>query len=219
MNRKFLIILASLGMPFLGFSMQLPTPKPLLTNNINGLSSKALSTAIVSYLHAKKDGYVKKPIMLLVDFTKPSNQRRLYILDMRHPFSPTAVFYGFVGQGIGSGKKIAKHFSNAFNSHMSSLGGFVTTNNPYSGRWGYSLRIKGIEAGINNNAYDRAVILHGDPQVNEKIAKEYGYVHPSWGCFSLNKKYSTKIINTVKGGSFIFAYAKQESKDPYTHLV
>jgi hypothetical protein len=53
--------------------------------------------------------------------------------------------------------------------------------------------------------------MHGAWYVSEKFVKKYHRLGRSWGCFALNKEKVKKVINTIKNGSLIFAYAKNKT--------
>ena len=89
-----------------------------------------------------------KDIITLIDFTKPSTEERLYVLDIRHK---RLLFSSLVSHGKNSGGNYATSFSNKVNSYKSSLGFFVTENT-YQGKNGYSLVLNGLEKGINDRA-------------------------------------------------------------------
>ncbi|EKD91945.1 MAG: hypothetical protein ACD_29C00282G0001, partial [uncultured bacterium] len=108
----------------------------------------------------------------------------------------------------------ATHFSNQPGSLESSPGIFTTTANQYNGEHGESLRVNGLEKGINNNVYDRAVVIHPASYVTPSFIKQNGYAGRSWGCFAVNPAHADKFISAVKGGSVLFAYATPEKYDP-----
>ena len=95
----------------------------------------------------------RREIVTLIDFTKPSTQQRLYVLDLTHR---KILFCSTVSHGQGSGEKYATSFSNENGSHKSSLG-FYLTGETYRGRNGYSLALDGLEPGINDKARQRAI--------------------------------------------------------------
>ncbi len=91
------------------------------------------------------------------------------------------------------------------NGLMSSLGLFLTEDT-YFGRDGYSLRLKGLERGINDNAKSRYIVMHGSPYVNEQVAAKMGRIGLSFGCPAVEPQLAKPIINTIKGGNLIFAF-------------
>lgn len=100
---------------------------------------------------------------------------------------------------------MATSFSNTPGSLKSSIGVFLTEET-YDGKNGYSLRLRGLERGVNDNAYDRDIVIHGAPYVNPDMIKKYGQVGRSWGCPAVSKAIYKPLINTIKNDSVVFAY-------------
>ena len=90
-------------------------------------------------------------------------------------------------------------------SHQSSLGLFVTED-AYVGKNGYSLRLTGLEKGVNDRAYERAIVIHGAPYVNDRIGKDLGRLGRSHGCPAVREPIARQLIDRVKGGGVVFAY-------------
>ena len=74
------------------------------------------------------------------------------------------------------------------------------------GRNGYSLRLHGLDAGFNDRAYERAIVMHGAPYVSEEAIKLQGRLGRSWGCPALRDGIAREVIDTVKGNGLVFAY-------------
>lgn len=178
----------------------------------SGLSPQALKYAINGYRWAIKHHEVSNPsILTIVNFNEPSYKRRLFVIDLKND---RVLMKMHVAQGKNSGAVYATHFSNQPGSLESSPGIFTTTANQYDGEHGESLRVNGLEKGINNNVYDRAVVIHPAWYVTPSFIKQNGYAGRSWGCFAVNPAHADKFIRTVKGGSVLFAYATPEKDDP-----
>lgn len=186
------------------------TPTPSLFKGLEGINPQAFTLAVKAYEHAKQKGMVAKDLLTIVDFTKPSNEKRLWVLNMA---THQVMYHTLVAQGKNSGLVKATHFSNDVGSLESSLGAFVTSQ-PYTGNDGYSLKLIGLENGINDNAEKRDIVMHPAWYVTPSFAQQNGRVGRSWGCFAVNPKLAPEIINTIKGGSMIFAYAPQDDNDP-----
>lgn len=171
------------------------------------LSPTALTAALKPYEEARAAGLDQQQILTIVDFSKPSTQNRFYVIDFKH----LKVLYAtLVAHGENSGDSYARRFSNVMGSEESSLGLYLTENSYWGRRDGYDLRLHGLMPGYNTNAERRAVIVHGANYVNPGLAAE-GRLGRSWGCFSLEKNLSDRVINTIKGGTLIFAYAPVSS--------
>jgi hypothetical protein len=175
------------------------------------LNPEAVKHALNAYQWALSKGYVKnKEFITLVDFTKASNQKRMYILDVN---TQQVVLNTYVAHGKNSGLTTTNHFSNAPGSNASMYGAFVTTT-PYGGKHGESLRIQGLEKGINDNAMSRAVVIHSAWYVNPSFIKQFGRAGRSEGCFAVGQDQITGVISKIKDYSFLYAYAAQENSDP-----
>src|SRR5262249_55239863 len=99
----------------------------------------------------------------------------------------------------------ATTFSNDPSSNKTSLGLF-RTGEAYVGHNGYSLRLDGLERGVNDNARERAIVIHGAPYVNALVAKANGYLGRSLGCPAVRPEIAKALIDAVKGGGLLFAY-------------
>ena len=150
-----------------------------------------------------QSGAVSDPSTLtVIDYSKSSAAKRLWVFDLR---SHALLHEELVAHGKGSGDSFATAFSNDPESHQSSLGLFETKDT-YSGKNGYSLRLKGLDAGFNDKALARAIVMHGAPYVSEEFAKSLGRLGRSWGCPALRKAVAHKIIDRIRGNGLLFAY-------------
>ena len=174
-----------------------------LSHKAKNLSPAVLRLAFKAYLKAKAQGLVKKPILTIIDYSKPATEPRLIVLDLQR----NSVMYQLhVAHGKTSGGNVATYFSNRPNSLASSLGVFLT-GQTYQGKHGYSLRLNGLERGFNDNALSRAIVVHGSHYVSDDIDySRYGRVGRSWGCPAVDAHVSGRLINLIKGGSLILAY-------------
>lgn len=144
----------------------------------------------------------KKELLTIIDYSRPSNERRFWIYDVKNK---KLVSSQLVAHGQGSGSLIPTHFSNKEGSHQSSIGVFMTADT-YEGKNGLSLRLNGLERGINDKASERAIVIHGAQYVNESYISKYGQIGRSWGCPALDAKQALSTINTIKEGSLVVAY-------------
>ncbi len=173
-----------------------------------GLSKKIFDYAMKGFMQLREKGKLdNENIISIVDFSLPSSQKRLFVIDLDEV---KLVFNTYVAHGVNSGKLVANSFSNTPQSLKSSLG-FYTTRNTYNGEHGYSLKLDGLEKGINDNAYRRAIVIHAANYVNESLVKAQGYLGRSWGCPALPEKLYKPIINTIKDGSCLFIYGKDKN--------
>ncbi len=155
------------------------------------------------------DGYGKiterkSDILTLIDFSKPSTEERLFVFDLKNA---KLLFESVVAHGRNSGGNFATRFSNRDGSHQSSLG-FYLTQGTYIGRNGYSLVLEGLESGFNDHARRRAIVIHGAAYADPRTIKANGRLGRSFGCPALPVELNRPIIDTIKGGSVLFIYAR-----------
>ncbi|HEY8388358.1 MAG TPA: murein L,D-transpeptidase catalytic domain family protein [Parasegetibacter sp.] len=168
-----------------------------------GMSPEVLEYAIKGYEKLLKEGAIEREgIISICDFSQSSRQKRLYVIDI---LNQKLLMNTYVAHGKNSGLEYAKSFSNKPESHQSSLGFYVTSSN-YNGAHGLSLRVKGMEKGINDKAWDRAIVIHGADYVNPQFAKTKGYMGRSFGCPAVSFKDHKQLINTIKNGTCLFIY-------------
>lgn len=217
---------------FLAFSFTAPTTKNTTNNNVNaeaGLTAEAKALDFYNSLHAanncalpgfesfskaiqgfevlKAQGKIKKNLLTLVDFSKSSNTKRLWIIDMD---THTVLYNTLVAHGRNSGDEFANEFSNINSSNKSSLG-FYATGEIYNGKHGESLKLDGLEQGINSNARARAIVMHAADYVCDNFAKQHKRIGRSLGCPALPNHLNKEIINLVKGKSCLFIYHPSKS--------
>ena len=159
----------------------------------------------LAYAGYKKLNKPNNSFLALIDFSLPSSEKRMYVLDMA---KKEVLFVSYVSHGRNSGGNYATSFSNRNGSHQSSLG-FYRTGGTYKGGNGYSLQLDGLEKGINDKARQRAIVIHGADYCSEKVIRSTGRLGRSFGCPALPKELTKPIIDTIKGGSLLFIYANQ----------
>jgi L,D-transpeptidase-like protein len=173
-----------------------------------GLNPTAFSSAMEGFQKLDAKGVVRKDdIITIVDFSQPSTQKRLYVVDLDNK---QILFNTLVAHGRNSGGLWAKSFSNKASSLKSSPG-FYLTEDTYLGDNGYSLRLDGLEKNINDNAHSRAIVMHGAPYVDPSAVKSLGFLGRSWGCPAVPESQHKAIINAIKGGTCLFIYSPDKS--------
>lgn len=171
--------------------------------SIGAVNAEVFEMALGAASCADRAGDVSTPRTLtVIDYSRPSTSRRLWVYDLE---TKRLLFEELVAHGSGSGGNLATTFSNLTDSHQTSLGLFVT-GEPYTGQNGYSLRLDGLDAGFNDRARERAIVIHGAPYVNEDLARAQGRLGRSWGCPAVRAGIARELIDTVRGGSLLFAY-------------
>lgn len=147
-------------------------------------------------------GQAPSPRLAVIDYSRPSTTPRLWVFDLAEQ---RLLFREVVAHGQGSGENLAQRFSNRDGSHESSLGLFRTADT-YYGHNGYSLRMQGLEPGVNDAAMARAIVMHGAAYVDPARAQVQGRLGRSWGCPALRPQVAAQVIDSLKNGQMIFAY-------------
>jgi len=183
--------------------------KRTTTENASELpAAELLQTALSGYEILKEEHTINRPeVITIIDFSLPSDQERLWVLDL---VEAKILFHSLVSHGRNSGKVMAENFSNKPGSYASSPG-FYTTGETYFGKHGLSLRLDGIENGINDKARERAIVIHGADYVSPEFIEKYGRLGRSLGCPAVPEELSKQIIETIKDGTCLFVYAPTES--------
>ena len=141
-------------------------------------------------------------ILSIIDFSLPSSQKRLFVINLKQY---KILFNTLVAHGRNSGRGHAEHFSNKEESFMSSPG-FYVTGTTYDGKNGYSLKLIGLEPGINDHAYDRGIVVHGADYVNQEYVNAQGFIGRSQGCPAIPVQITRPLINTIRNQSCFFIY-------------
>jgi hypothetical protein len=173
-----------------------------------GPERAVLEKALTGYIHLRNNGAIEvgKPLTI-IDFSISSTRERLWVIDMEKFI---VKHQSLVAHGRNSGENIAKNFSNQHSSYMSSLG-FYLTGETYQGNHGYSLRLDGLEKGVNDQARSRAIVIHGAEYVNQEFIAATGRLGRSLGCPALPMETHGDIIDLIKDKSPIFIYAEVPS--------
>jgi hypothetical protein len=180
-----------------------------------GLRTEILDLALRAHARVKADGRTSSPLLTVIDYSLPSRERRLWVLDTE---TGSVLERELVAHGNRTGGDVATAFSNRIGSNQSSLGTFVT-GKTYTGKHGKSLRLHGLDAGLNDLAFDRAIVVHGANYVNEGIVAQLGRLGRSQGCPALSPAASARIIDRIKDGSVVFSYHPSASAELETLLA
>ncbi len=167
-----------------------------------GMDAAVFHKAVTGYFNLKASHKLptNSNIITVVDFSKSSREKRMWIIDMA---AKKLLLNTWVSHGQGSGNDMATAFSNNANSHQSSLG-FYVTNEVYVGKHGRSLRLDGMDAGFNSNARERAIVVHAADYVCQNTINQLGRLGRSHGCPAVSPEVATNVINTIKGGNMLF---------------
>ncbi len=166
------------------------------------LRQKVLARALEATRCAVRKDLGDAERLAVIDFSLPSSRQRLWVFDLRRG---ALLLRDFVAHGRRSGENHATRFSNRLGSHQSSLGLFRGSE-PYRGKHGYSLRMDGLEPGINDNARERAIVIHGASYVNPDWIERQGRIGRSLGCPSVRPEVAREVVNQLKNGQFVFSW-------------
>ena len=182
----------------------------------SGLSREAYEYMVqgVAELRARGE-LVNDSIVTICDFSRPSSEKRMYVIDLNNY---RVLFNTWVAHGRNSGKEIAQSFSNTLSSYKSSLG-FYRTGDTYMGGNGLSLRLHGLERGINDKALARAIVLHGADYVSPSFLQANGFMGRSYGCPAVSNREVRPIIDAIKGGSCLFIYSPDRNYLSHSSLL
>lgn len=168
----------------------------------SGLDASVFQKALTGFFNLKADGKLPQNnwVVTVVDFTKPSREKRMWIVDL---FNKKLLLNTWVAHGQGSGNDMANQFSNTNESHQSSLG-FYITDDVYFGKHGRSLRLDGMDEGFNNAARNRAIVVHAADYVSPAAIAQLGRLGRSFGCPAVSPDVVDQVINNIKGKTLLF---------------
>lgn len=162
----------------------------------------SFTEAIVGFYQLKEKRLIDKDVLTIIDFSLSSNTKRLWIIDMA---THTVLTNTYVAHGKNTGEEFARSFSNQNSSLKSSLGFYVTAE-VYNGKHGMSLKLDGLEKGINDNARARGIVMHAADYVSAGFIKGNKRLGRSQGCPAVPVELTPQIIEMIKNKSCLFIY-------------
>jgi hypothetical protein len=167
-----------------------------------GLNKTVFEKALTGFYNLKISGKLSndKAIISIADMEQSSTAKRLWIIDLDKKL---LLLNTWVAHGNGSGSDKATRFSNVNDSFQSSLG-FYVTGEVYSGKHGRSLRLDGMDAGYNDNARKRSIVVHGASYVSQGTINALGRLGRSQGCPAVAPELADLVINTIEGRTVLF---------------
>ena len=208
MMTRCLLLLACSCVAFLSQAQaQLRSPAVTTMTAVLGeqaprLNRKVLGKALTAMECATNSGLKPAARLAVIDFSLPSSQPRLWIFDLERR---RLILEELVAHGEKSGEDQAVSFSNVVGSHQSSLGLFRTQES-YEGRHGYSLRMDGLEPGVNDKARERAIVVHAADYVDPSWITRQGRIGRSQGCPAVRPEVAQLVVDSLKDGQFMFSY-------------
>jgi hypothetical protein len=138
----------------------------------------------------------------IVDFSAPSSDPRFHVVDLING----TVESHRVAHGRGSDPDhsgFVERFSNEFRSHATSNGTYVTSDY-YDGKYGLSMRVRGLDWS-NYNAEPRAIVIHNAWYAEDDMIGIHGKLGRSEGCFAMSRKSQHQVMSRLAGGRMIYA--------------
>lgn len=201
--RIFLHLLAPVALALLGpTSAGARSLGEILAEAAPAANARAVRLAATAVGCAVRQGQPVARRLAVIDYSRPSTEPRLWVFDLRNK---RLLHEELVAHGRNSGELNAERFSNRPGSYASSLGLFRTLDT-YVGRNGYSLRMEGLEPGVNDNALERAIVMHGADYVSQDFIERTGRIGRSLGCPALRRDVAHELIDSLQGGQFVFSY-------------
>ena len=203
MMRTFFILAIAVSLSASAAAVELHA----ILDQTNNLRPEVLELALEAYEQAEEGGFVRREVLTIIDYEVSSYQKRLWVIDME---SGQLLHEEWVAHGMGKPRgsggtmEEALSFSNEKVTLKSSLGLFITAET-YYGRHGYSLKLDGLEEGVNDKARERLIVLHGAQYVSEDRADDR-LVGRSWGCPAVRPGISKILIDAIKEGSVLWIY-------------
>ncbi len=171
------------------------------------LEQSIFERSMLGYYNMKKNGLLREDsVITIIDYRKASTENRFFVISLA---DKKILYATIVAHGKNSGGQFAESFSNKPGSKKSSIGFFVTEKS-YYGKHGYSLKLEGVEPGFNDNAMQRAIVIHGADYVSQSFIERHGRLGRSWDCPALPQDITRLVIDEIKGGSCLFVYAEDQ---------
>jgi hypothetical protein len=178
------------------------TPEPAASGlTPRGISAEAWANGLAAHRQATLEGKTTSSLLTIIDFSRPSTEQRLWVVDVG---THEVLMSEYVAHGQHSGGLWATRFSNRDGTHQSSLGTFITATT-YIGVRGLALRLRGLEPGINDNAWTRGIVIHGTPNVSAARARK-GSMGRTEGCPAVPRESARRLIRLIENGVVVFAW-------------
>lgn len=182
---------------------------PAAAIDLAGLDPAIFARARLAWERVRESGtHPVRPILAVIDYSLPSSARRLWVF---HVETGALLHHALVAHGQGTGALHATRFSNRHGSHQSSLGTFVV-GDAYRGKHGRSLRLHGLDDGLNDNALARAVVIHAADYVSDAVVKAQGRLGRSWGCPALDPAVAHDVMDSLEGGAVLLAWHRDHDE-------
>lgn len=162
----------------------------------------ALKARALAAFQARRSQLVHADVMAIADFSRASRDPRFYLMDMRGGM----VTAHLCAHGRGSDPQHSgwlEHFSNEVGSEATSNGEYIT-GDVYQGKYGRSLRLRGLNPS-NSNAEARAIVVHSAAYAEPRMVEQFGKLGRSEGCFALPVVSHAETMFRMGPGRLLYA--------------
>jgi len=181
-----------------------PTPSPLPAQAQVPGAPAGIDPQLFARAKAALDQHQVYPrdVIGIADFSKPSSEPRFHVVDLQNgTVESHLVCHGRGSDPAHSG--YLERFSNDFGSYATSNGTYVT-DDYYQGKYGLSLRVRGLDWS-NSNAESRAIVIHNAWYAEPEMVQLHGQLGRSEGCFAMPKTSQYAVMRRLAGGRMIYA--------------
>ncbi len=174
-----------------------------------GMKADLADDAMLAFRRAWERGDTKRLEYSVIDFSLHSSVKRQWTIHL----STAELLYSLhVAHGRASIKGedlgYSTLFSNIPESHQSSLG-MIKTAEAYTGDYGYSMRLDGLEVGFNDKVRARDIVVHPWNGSAQSVVEKEGWVVPTWGCAALDPDITSEVVDRLSGGSLMFFWSTE----------
>ena len=192
---------SSVGLPSIVFQNPprapvVPQPQLQAPSGIDPMLFQRAKAALMAHPVAARD------VIGIADFSRPSNEPRFHVVDLASgQVESHRVCHGRGSDPAHSG--YLERFSNDFGSYATSEGTYVT-GDYYQGKYGLSLRVRGLDYS-NSNAEPRAIVIHNAWYAEPQMISQTGKLGRSEGCFAFSRDSQWAVMRKLAGGRMIYA--------------
>ncbi|MEC7987292.1 MAG: murein L,D-transpeptidase catalytic domain family protein, partial [Myxococcota bacterium] len=166
----------------------------------SGMEEEVAGDALHAFDIAWSNDELDSFVYSVTDFSLHSSEKRMWIYDLA---SNSLLHNLHVAHGEGSSdpsdEGYASTFSNTPDSLQSSLG-MMRAAESYTGSFGYSMRIDGLES-YNDKVRERFIVFHGWEGSRPEYVNQFGMVAPTWGCPAVDDREVTDLVDILTDGS------------------
>jgi len=181
-----------------------PADQPAPAQVVAPLAPAGIDSALFARAKAALDQHqiYARDSFAIVDFSKPSSEPRFHIVNLASgEVESHRVCHGRGSDPAHSG--YVERFSNDFGSYATSNGTYVT-GDYYDGKYGLSMKVRGLDAS-NSNAEPRAIVIHNAWYAEDDMISLHGQLGRSEGCFAMSRASQFQAMRRLAGGRMIYA--------------